>query len=132
MVLGLAGLVLTGSLFSRSPFVIAVQLAAAALMLWARVTFGRRSFHAAADPTAGGLVTTGPYRYIRHPIYAAACAFGLAGAAAHASAASGGLCVLLLAGAAIRIACEERLVVETYPEYANYARRTKRVIPWIL
>jgi protein-S-isoprenylcysteine O-methyltransferase Ste14 len=41
----------------------------------ARVTFGRRSFHAAANPTAGGLVTTGPYRLIRHPIYTAACLF---------------------------------------------------------
>jgi len=40
-------------------------------MLWARLTFGGRSFHAGANPTAGGVVTTGPYRFVRHPIYAA-------------------------------------------------------------
>src|SRR5690349_14967955 len=34
----------------------AVQVLAVGLMLWARWTFGRRSFHAAANPTAGGLV----------------------------------------------------------------------------
>ena len=28
----------------------------------------------------GGLVTTGPYRYVRHPIYAAATYFAWAGA----------------------------------------------------
>src|SRR5262249_49194862 len=68
MIAGLVGLVATHALFSPNPVVIGVQVAAALLMLWARVTFGRRSFHATASATAGGLVTTGPYRYIRHPI----------------------------------------------------------------
>ena len=49
-------------------------------MVAARITFGRRSFHAAANPTEGGLVTTGPYAYIRHPIYAAILYFVWAGA----------------------------------------------------
>jgi protein-S-isoprenylcysteine O-methyltransferase Ste14 len=61
--------------FSGSPYVIAAQSAALLLFLWARVTFGRRSFHLMANPTEGGLVTTGPYRYIRHPIYTAMCLF---------------------------------------------------------
>ena len=64
------------------------------LILWARVTFGRRSFHVVANPTEGGLVTSGPYRYIRHPIYAAICLFTWVGVAAHwswSSALCGGL-----------------------------------------
>lgn len=48
-------------------------------MAWARLTFGRRSFHASAVPTAGGVETRGPYRFIRHPIYTAACVIGSAG-----------------------------------------------------
>ena len=31
----------------------------------------------------------------------------------------------------IRIAAEERLVLERYPEYAAYAARTKRLIPFV-
>ena len=69
MVGALIGLYQIGVLFTAQPIAIALQLIAIALMVWARVTFGRRSFHAAANPTAGGLVTTGPYRFIRHPIY---------------------------------------------------------------
>ena len=49
-----------------------LQLLGLALMIWARLTFGLRSFRFAANPTQGGLVTKGPYRYIRNPIYAAA------------------------------------------------------------
>src|SRR5678815_5205020 len=83
MIGGLLGLLSTRTLFSSSPLVIALQILALVLFLWARVTFGRRSYHLVANPTEGGLVTGGPYRYIRHPIYAAFCLFTLAGMAAH-------------------------------------------------
>jgi len=62
MIGALVGLYKIGVLFTAQPIAIALQLMAVALMIWARITFGRRSFHAAANATAGGLVTTGPYR----------------------------------------------------------------------
>jgi len=64
------GLYFTHALFATHPVGIAIQVLAALLMLWARLTFGGRSFHAAANPTEGGIVTRGPYRFLRHPIYA--------------------------------------------------------------
>jgi len=128
---GVVALWKLGALFSPSPAVIAVQALAVALFLWARWTFGVRSFHAAANPTEGGLVTTGPYRFIRHPIYTAICLFGWAGVAAHASAVNALLGALMTAGAIVRMLCEEKLVVETYPEYREYAKRTKRMIPGV-
>jgi protein-S-isoprenylcysteine O-methyltransferase Ste14 len=131
MVAGLIGLFMTDSLLSRSPVVIAVQALAVVLMAWARVTFGGRSFHAAANPTEGGLVTSGPYRFIRHPIYTAVVVFSFAGAAAHLSLLAGGLALVVLAGALIRMLLEERLLVARYPEYADYAARTKRMVPWV-
>jgi protein-S-isoprenylcysteine O-methyltransferase Ste14 len=83
MIGGLLGLLATRNLFSSSVFVIFLQAVAVLLLLWARVTFGRRSFHVVANPTEGGLVTGGPYRYLRHPIYAAICLFAFAGVAGH-------------------------------------------------
>jgi len=131
MMVALVGLWVTRSLFSPSPFAIAAQCAAVALMIWARLTFGGRSFHAAANPTEGGLVTTGPYRYIRHPIYTAACLFGWAGVVANWSAVAAALGVLLFLGALGRMLCEERLVAERYPEYRQYASVTKRMVPYL-
>lgn len=131
MVAALFGLLATQSLFSPSPVVIAVQIAAVALMIWARVTFGRRSFHAAANPTEGGLVTTGPYRFVRHPIYAAVCLFAVAGALAHVSFTAVGLALLVFVGALGRMLPEERMVAQRYPEYADYAARTRRMIPLV-
>ena len=73
------------SIFGAGPITITIQVLAALLMVWARLTFGIRSFHGTANPTAGGLITTGPYRYLRHPIYAAILYFLWAGIAAHPS-----------------------------------------------
>jgi protein-S-isoprenylcysteine O-methyltransferase Ste14 len=131
MVAAMAGLYMAHALLSPLPFVIAAQVAAVALMLWARATFGGRSFHGAANPTAGGLVTSGPYHFIRHPIYTAAVLFGWAGVLAHRNTPSIMLGVLLLAGAFGRMGCEETLVAATYPEYKDYAKKTKRMLPFV-
>jgi len=131
MALALAVLLVRGAFFSPQPVAIIAEVAAVALMVWARLTFGHRSLQAAANPTTGGLVTTGPYRFIRHPIYTAACLFGWSGILANWSLINVLLGALLIVGAVARILCEERLIIETYPEYRAYARATKRMVPYI-
>ena len=131
MALALTGLAVRGAFFSSHPVAIIAEVAAIALMIWARLTFGRRSFNAAANPKAGGLVTRGPYRFIRHPIYTAACLFGWSGILAHWSLINVLLGVLLFAGAVSRMLCEERLIIEVHPEYRDYAQATKRMVPFI-
>jgi protein-S-isoprenylcysteine O-methyltransferase Ste14 len=131
MIGALIGLYEIGVLFTAQPIAIALQLMAVALMVWARITFGRRSFHAAANPTAGGLVTTGPYRFIRHPIYTAACLFGWGPIVFHWSLRSVMLGTLLLLGALMRMICEEQAVKQKYPEYVEYMKVTKRMVPYL-
>jgi protein-S-isoprenylcysteine O-methyltransferase Ste14 len=120
------------AVLAREPVGLTVQALSVLLMLWARATFGLRSLHAAANPTSGGLVTTGPYRFLRHPIYAAILYFLAAGIASHPSWASVALGLVAIAASAVRILSEERLIVERYPGYAEYAARTKRVIPFVV
>jgi protein-S-isoprenylcysteine O-methyltransferase Ste14 len=128
---GLVGLVVTKALFSSAPVVIASQVTALALMVWARLTLGRRSFHPAAGVTEGELVTSGPYHFIRHPIYTAACLFCLAGVSANFALLPLGYGALLLVGVLIRILAEERMLVDRYPAYRNYAKGTKRMFPYL-
>jgi protein-S-isoprenylcysteine O-methyltransferase Ste14 len=125
MVAGVVGLLRIGVLFSAQPVAIALQVLAVALLIWARVTFGLRSFHPAANLTEGGLVTSGPYRYIRHPIYTAACLFGWASIITHPSFASVAFGVLLFLGSLTRMLAEERLVRQRYPQYLEYSKTTK-------
>ena len=59
-------LIFQKSLFATEYILVGVQVLAITLMLWTRISFGMRSFHIAANPTEGGLVTTGPYKYISY------------------------------------------------------------------
>jgi protein-S-isoprenylcysteine O-methyltransferase Ste14 len=131
MVIGMVALWSIDALFASNPLVIALQVLAAALMIWARVTFGLRSFHPGANPTAGALITTGPYRFIRHPIYTAICVFVIAGALGNLSLASALFALLVVTGAIVRILLEERFLLGQYPDYAAYSVKTKRIIPWL-
>ena len=124
-------LAFTGSLFANGPVTIAIQIAAALLMFWARITLGMRSFHAEANPTAGGLVTKGPYRYVRHPIYAAILYCLWAGIAAHLSLSNALIGSAATAMLGLRIRSEEVLLGQAYPEYAAYSGRTARMLPGV-
>lgn len=119
-------------LFGTGVVTIAIQAAALLLWAWARIAFGKRSFHGGASPTSGDLVTSGPYRWLRHPIYASILYFTWAGVASHLSLVSV-TCGVVTTGALLtRVLSEERLLLERYPGYAEYARRTRRLIPFLL
>lgn len=132
MVAGLVALLILKSLLADSIIIGLLQICGVAFMIWARVTFGKRSFHLGADPTEGGLVTSGPYRLVRHPIYTAVLLFTVAGVVTRLSIDSIIWTIVLIAGVVLRVYTEETLVSLRYPEYAEYAARTKRIIPFVL
>lgn len=127
----MVGLFSMHHLFAQRPYLIAVQAAAVLLMIWARTTFGLRSFHAAASTSPGGLVTTGPYRYWRHPIYASIIYFVWAGQVRAPGAVPLALAATVTLGLFVRMLLEERFLVQAHPEYRQYAKNAKRLIPFV-
>jgi protein-S-isoprenylcysteine O-methyltransferase Ste14 len=118
--------------FSNNPVAITIQVLSFALMIWARITFGMRSFHASANATKGGLVTNGPYRWFRHPIYAAIIYFFIASIISFPYKETVGAVCLIIAGLFSRMLLEEKSLEATYEDYTEYRKRTKRIIPFIL
>jgi protein-S-isoprenylcysteine O-methyltransferase Ste14 len=111
-----------------------LALAGAALVIRSRSELGAAwSFVPKADQIVG-LVTTGPYRLVRHPIY-----LGLALLAMGQALAFGSWPALLIVPCWIvptfvwRARAEEKLLSRTFDErYAVYRQRTRMIIPYLL
>ena len=131
-VIGLLFLVFNNYVISKNPIIIIIQLFSLSLMIWARITFRSRSFHLTANPTEGGLVTNGPYRWLRHPIYAAIIYFSLACLIAFPKIEVLVAVLFIIVGLFTRMLLEEKVLKRTYPEYAEYSKRARRLIPFVL
>jgi protein-S-isoprenylcysteine O-methyltransferase Ste14 len=83
-------------------------------------------------PESRELTLNGPYRIVRHPVYLGEVVSGVGLALALPSRFSVALLLTFVAAQLIRIHFEERLLAAEHPEYAAYAARTKRLIPWLV
>jgi len=95
------------------------------LTIWAITSLGQSFGIAPADR---GLVTRGPYRILRHPMYAGALLNAGAVVAWTPSALNIGLLVLIIASIVFRVYIEEKMIAG-YSEYAAAVRW--RVIPFV-
>lgn len=111
-----------------------LAVAGAALVLRSRAELGPAwSFVPKAD-RGTGLVTTGPYRLVRHPIY-----LGLALLVMGQALAFGSWPALMIVLSGIiptfawRARAEEKLLSRAFGErYAAYRQRTRMIIPYLL
>ena len=131
-VLSIVVLAIRGSLFSPKPVVIACQVCGLAVMLWARTVFPKGSFRVMAQPAAAQVIQSGPYRFIRHPMYAGAMLILWASIAGHFSLLHAGIGIVATAAVLGKICFEERLLRASFPGYEAYARSTKTLIPFVL
>lgn len=111
--------------------------AAVALAAWTLAHNRIGNFNIRPEPKTGGrLITTGPYRWIRHPMYSAVLlgAAALAWAAlAWAAPAWAWLAWAALAGVLwAKASLEERWLAQRHAAYAGYRRRSRRFVPWLL
>ena len=102
-----------------------------AFAIWARVNLGRNwSSHPAAKEHHQ-LVTTGPYAYVRHPIYSGILLAAL-GTAVTSSIFGVGMFIFITIAFAWRMNKEERIMLQLFPEqYPEYRKRTKRLVPFV-
>ena len=111
-----------------------LAVAGAAVVVRSRAELGAAWSLVPKADQGTGLVTTGPYRLVRHPIYLGLALLALGQALAFGSWPA---LIIVLAGIvptfAWRARAEEKLLGRTFGErYAVYRQRTKMIIPYLL
>jgi protein-S-isoprenylcysteine O-methyltransferase Ste14 len=108
----------------------ALCVAGAGVALWSRITMGRHWATPTAERDESDLVSTGPFAYVRHPIYAGVIAM-LIGSALNVP---GSYLEVLTAILSLLVLAkrEEREMSRLLPRaYPPYMERTKRFVPFV-
>jgi protein-S-isoprenylcysteine O-methyltransferase Ste14 len=134
LLLVLLALAVASALGGNIPFISLLLVATSlALAIWTLMHNRPGNFNIRPTPkTLGALVTTGPYRWIRHPMYTSV----LLGAAAPALMSEppagwlvwSALAMVLL----VKSILEERWMREQHLDYDAYRVETNRFIPWVM
>lgn len=131
--LALAAIAFTGPIFAPHPGLLAVELIGVGLGLWGIWSMGLGNFWVTPAITLGGrFVDRGPYRYIRHPMYASLLLITLALVLSHFSLLRLGFWGILLLDLWLKLSFEEARLVEHFAEYSEYRRRTHRLVPFLI
>ena len=110
---------------------IALLVAGLAVAVWARVNLGRNWGTPMSEKADAELITTGPYRWVRHPIYT-----GIIAALVGSALALGPVLLLpvaVMAGYFVWSATvEERTMARLFPErYPAYRQGTRMLVPFV-
>ena len=109
---------------------LAVGLAGAVLLTWSAVLLGRFLMHEAAVREDHTLIRNGPYRFIRHPVYAGYLALLLGSGVASLNICLWLLWPVSLLGILIQAASEEQILGARFgQDYERLVRRNGRLVP---
>jgi protein-S-isoprenylcysteine O-methyltransferase Ste14 len=126
-------IVCTGPILTSRLWCQVVEVGGLALGAWAVTAMGLRQLRAAPDVAAQArLVVNGPYRWIRHPMYAAVLLITAVLVTDNFTWWRLIVWLVLLLNLLEKLHFEETMLMQQFPEYAAYRQRTKRLIPFVL
>jgi protein-S-isoprenylcysteine O-methyltransferase Ste14 len=100
-------------------------------MLWALYSLSYLRNRFSIVPEVRGLMTSGPYELVRHPIYLGEIVAGLGLVLPTLASLHVVVFGIFVVAQVVRTRFEERMLRRIYPEYAPYAKKTPRLIPFL-
>jgi len=112
---------------------VVVTLLGFAFAWWARITLGRLWSSGVTVKADHDMITAGPYRLVRHPIYSGILLSVLATAVLFGTTAAAVGAVAIICGLYVKARIEEQFLRSELGDerYASYARRVPMLVPFM-
>jgi protein-S-isoprenylcysteine O-methyltransferase Ste14 len=128
----LFGMMFTGPLFASGFVLFSVQIFGVFLGIWAVYVMKIGNFNIIPEPVLDcELRVNGPYRLIRHPMYTSILLFALPELVDYFNWWRLLLFILLITSLIVKLTYEETRLIKEYSGYADYKKKTKRLVPYI-
>jgi protein-S-isoprenylcysteine O-methyltransferase Ste14 len=125
-------LFITGRLVCDKVVLLTIQFVGVALLVWTWFNLVPGKFHIMPDTIKyAKLVTTGPFRLIRHPMYASLLIYLLPLVINYFSYLRLAVLLVFSVNMIIKLLYEEKLLKLRFPEYGSYMKRSYRLVPFI-
>jgi len=129
---GILFFLISGRVIPQNIGVAVFLLGSIVLGCWAIISMNRYTLSVLPDARENAtLVTSGPYRFIRHPMYSAVLIFLFALLVNDFKAIRllvfGAVAVVLI----YKISIEEKILFQKYADYAAYCKSSKKLIPFL-
>lgn len=122
----------TGHLIARHPLWLLLEFFGLGLGLQAILVMRLGHFKVIPEVVEHATLNQrGPYRFIRHPMYSSLLITTAALVMDDPSWLRGFIWLALLITLVTKLSYEESLLLQKFPEYADYIKRTKRLIPFV-
>ena len=123
---------ITGPLFPSNVTLIVIELSGIGLGIWAILSMRIGNFNIAPDPLKWTeLVTSGPYRLIRHPMYLALLLITLPLVIYDFDLFRISVWLVLLLDLLLKLNYEEKLLARKLVGYDQYMGKSARLIPFL-
>lgn len=128
---GIGWLLLTGPWLAMPP-AIWLEFAGVGVLAWAVLTMKPNRVTPLPELRRDAkLVTRGPYRWVRHPMYTGVLLATLALVVNKFTLVRAAVWLGLLADLLLKLNYEETLLAQCFLEYAAYRQRTRRLLPFV-
>jgi protein-S-isoprenylcysteine O-methyltransferase Ste14 len=123
----------SGPLFAANRLLLVLETAGIALGVWSLAVMGMKNLNIAPTVRDGAeLIIKGPYRLIRHPMYASVLLTIWALIIDQFTLLRLIVGLILTADLMIKMLYEEGILKRHFRDYPAYMERTKRIIPFIM
>ncbi len=102
------------------------------LAVWAIWVMRKSNLTVMPDPGMNfKIISDGPYRLIRHPMYASLFLFLFPLVIYHITFLKVAIFILFAINQVLKLRYEEKIITDKFPRYADYMQKTWRLVPYV-